>query len=112
MARIERVGDQLTVRLGTWEKVAGLRGDLRIPVSAVTAVQVEKDPLSAVRGIRAPGLHVPGRVKIGTWRRSGRKTFAVARRGLPAVRLDLAGQRHDRLIVSVADAAGVAETLR
>ena len=112
MARIARVGDDVTVHLGVWEKIAGLHGDLRFPASAITAVEVDHDPLSSVRGMRAPGLHVPGRVKIGTWRRSGRKTFAVARRSTPAVRLDLTGQPYDRMGISVADAATAANSLR
>ena len=112
MARIEQTADGVTVRLATWEKIAGLRGDIQIPRSAVTAVQVENEPLAAVAGVRAPGLHVPGRIKIGTWRHSGSKTFAAARRGVSAVRLDLAGQRYSRLVISVDDAAGTADALR
>lgn len=112
MARIARKGDEVTVRLGVWEKIAGLHGDFRFPLSAITAVEVDHDPLSSVRGIRAPGLHVPGRVKIGTWRRSGGKTFALARRSTPAVRLDLTGQPYCRMVISVGDAAEAAHSLR
>ena len=53
MARIARVGDDVTVHLGVWEKIAGLHGDLRFPASAITAVEVDHDPLSSVRGMRA-----------------------------------------------------------
>ena len=112
MAMIERAGDEVSVRLSVWEKIAGLHGDIRFPFSAITAGNVDHDPLSSVRGMRAPGLHVPGRVKIGTWRRSGAKTFAVVRRSTPAVRLDLSGQRFARLVVSVTDAASAAGKLR
>lgn len=112
MAELHRIGDEVQVRLSTIEKIAALRGDLRVPVSAVTRVDVVDTPLTAVTGVRAPGLHWPGRTKIGTWRRRDGKTFAVARSGVPAVQVDLAGQRFDRLVVSVGDADEVAATLR
>ena len=111
MAELRRNGDQLEVRLTVTEKIAGLRGNIRVPASAVAAVEVADQPLSAVAGVRAPGLHLPGRTKIGTWRHAGRKTFAVARRGVPAIRVDLVGQRYDRLVISQPDAATVAEAL-
>lgn len=112
MAEMHRVGDEVEVRLSTVEKIAALHGDLRVPVSAVTGVGVVDTPLAAVTGVRAPGLHWPGRTKIGTWRRRDGKTFAVARSGVPAVQVDLTGQGFDRLVVSVGDAEEVAAALR
>lgn len=111
MAELHRSGDHVEVRLTLIEKIAGLRGNIRVPASAVTAVEVAEQPLAAVAGVRAPGFHLPGRTKIGTWRHAGRKTFAVARRGVPAVRVDLVGQRYDRLVISRPDAATVAAAL-
>lgn len=112
MAELRRVGDEVEVRLSTLEKIAGLHGDFRVPVSAVTAVGVVDQPLAAVTGVRAPGAHVPGRVKIGTWRQRGGKTFASARVGIPAVRVDLVGQPFRQLVISVPDATTVADQLR
>ncbi|TFV58815.1 hypothetical protein E4P42_09930 [Mycobacterium sp. PS03-16] len=112
MAQVRRVGQDLEVRLTVGEKIAALRGDLRVPLSAVTAVDVVTEPLAAVTGARAPGLGLPGRAKIGTWRQRGRRTFAVARAHVPAVRIALSGQRDDVLIVSLPDAEAVAASLR
>lgn len=36
MACFEVVGDQLCLRLGPWEKVAALGGDVQVPLSRVT----------------------------------------------------------------------------
>jgi len=112
VASVTVIGEELHVALTAREKVAGLHGDLRVPIRAVRDVHVEDDALEAVRGVRAPGLAIPGRTKIGTWRRRGWRTFAVARRGVPAVRLALSGARHDELIASTHDARGVAAAVR
>jgi len=107
--------DALEVRLRPWEKVAGLLPDLRVPLSAVREVEVVDDALSAPHGVRAPGLALPGIVKTGTWRGrrdgSGRQYVAV-RRGVPALRLLLDGQRWASAVVSTPDAAQLAARLR
>jgi hypothetical protein len=70
------------------------------------------DALAAVSGLRAPGVAVPGRTKIGVWRGHGRRRFVVARRALPAVCVTLDGARHDELIISTEHAEQIAEQIR
>jgi hypothetical protein len=98
----------LVLQLTTAEKVAGLHGDITVPLSSVTSVEVVEDAVAATRGLRAPGLALPGSKKIGTWRGRDGKAFVVARRGVPAVRVELAGQDYRRLLVSTPDAVDVA----
>ena len=112
MAGITRDGDSVVVRLSTAEKVFGLHGNLRVPLSCVREVAIRPEPLGAVRGLRAPGLGVPGRVKIGTWRRRHGKAFVVARRDVPAVELRLDGAPFDQVLVSTPDAERVAGELQ
>lgn len=112
MAVMTVTGDELHVALTGFEKVAGLHRDIRVPIAAVRDVRVEADAVGAARGLRAPGLAIPGRTKIGTWRRRGAQGFVVARRGVPAVRVALSGTDHDELLVSVGDAEAVAEAVR
>jgi alpha-beta hydrolase superfamily lysophospholipase len=102
----------MTVTLTPAEKLAALHGDVRLPLTAVRDVRVERDGLAAVRGLRAPGLAVPGWRKIGRWRRRGSTAFVLARRGMAAVRVRLAGAAFDELLVSTPDAAAVAEEIR
>jgi hypothetical protein len=96
-----RVDDAtLTVFFTTAEKVAGLLRDQRIPLTAVRAVEVVPDGLEVVRGLRAPGLALPGRRKLGTWRSgTGRALVAVHGRR-PAVRITLDGQRYTSLLIT------------
>ena len=105
--------DTLTVRLTPVSKVAGLLRDQVIPRSAVTAVEVVTDGLAAARGLRAPGLAIPGRRKVGTWRGRGVRRFVDVRRGQPALRLRLRlqGQHYDELLIGHHDAAALAARL-
>lgn len=98
----------LVVRLTRAEKIAGLLRDVEVPLSAVRDVEVVPDPLVAMRGLRAPGLALPGVRKVGTWRARGERTLVCVRRGQPAVRVRLEGQRFDTLLLGDDDAAGLA----
>ena len=110
MATVSTTPGTLTVTLSRAERVLGLLRDLEVPRAAVRAVEVLPDGLAAARGLRAPGLGLPGR-RIGTWRGRGEKTLVSVRRGQPAVRVRLAGQRFDTLLLGVDDPAAVAGSL-
>ncbi|MEU4422081.1 hypothetical protein AB0F81_15760 [Actinoplanes sp. NPDC024001] len=111
MAHVEVTADRVRIQLTPGEKVAGLRGDLDLPRTAIRAAQVVPDGPAAVSGLRAPGLAVPRRTKIGTWRGRGSRSFAVVRRGQPTLCLSLTGERYDRVLVSTPDAADLATAL-
>ncbi len=101
----------VTVRLSPLGRIAGLLRDQVVPRTAVTAVEVVDDGLSAARGVRAPGLAIPGRRKIGTWRGRGVRRFVDVRAGQPALRLRLQGQRYDELLIGHDDASALAARL-
>lgn len=111
MTTIHVSDDTLTVRLAPVSKLAGLLRDQVVPRSAVTTVEVVPDGLAAARGVRAPGLALPGRRKIGTWRGRGARRFVDVRRGQPALRLTLEGQRYDELLLGHDDARALAARL-
>ncbi len=110
MATVTTTPETLTVTLSRAERVLGLLRDLEVPLSAVQAVEVVPDGLAAARGLRAPGLGLPGR-RIGTWRGREGTTLVSVRRGRPAVRVRLAGQRFDTLLLDVDDPAALAAAL-
>ncbi|RVW07882.1 alpha/beta fold hydrolase [Prescottella agglutinans] len=116
MAEMTVMSGALTVALSRGEKIAALRGDVRIPTSQVRDVDVVADAFTNIRGWRAPGLAIPGRVRIGTWRGGGLRTFVVAHRGVPAVRVHTvgtaAGADVDQVIVTSADATAAAQRIR
>lgn len=112
MADIRITDGHLEVALTRREKIAGLLGDVDVPVAAIRHVEVVENAFDAVRGLRAPGLAIPGVTRVGTWRGRGRRSYVVARAGQQAVVVDLEGQRYDRLVLSTADAASLRDRLR
>ena len=105
MAELEVVDQVLRVRFTLGERIAGLLlRDVELPLSAVDEVEVVQDGVAAVRGVRAPGLAVPG-VRIGTWRRRGTRSLVSVRSGQPALRLRLHGERWDEVLVGAAGAS-------
>jgi hypothetical protein len=107
MATVQLTTASLTVHLSRAERLLGLLRDLSVPLAAITEVDVVPDGVSAVRGLRAPGLGLPWR-RIGTWRRHGERTLVSVRRGQPALRLRLAGQHFGSVLVAVPDPDGTA----
>lgn len=113
MARIRTTADELTVELTPGERAWSLRaGDVRVPRSSVRSATVQEDALAQVHGLRAPGLALPGRVKVGTWRGRWGKDLVVVRREQPAVVVDLTGAPWRRLVVSCADRAQAEQVVR
>lgn len=104
MTAMEITNGTLQVRFTLLEKVAGLIGDVDVPLSAIRNVEVRTDGLAAPRGIRAPGLGLPGVRKIGSWRAPGRNTLVSVRRGQSAVCIELAGHKRDALILGMDEA--------
>jgi hypothetical protein len=108
MARLEIQGDRLVVCLSVGEKFAAVA--LRRPkarLSAVRSARVVPHPFEELRGIRAPGLRVPGSIALGTWRSRRGRDFVAVYRGRPAVIVELEGARYRRFVVSVIDPAAV-----
>ena len=101
MALLQLHPSVLSVRFTPAEKIAGLLRDLSVPRSAIRSAEVVPDGLAAVRGLRAPGLGLPGLRMVGTWRRLGTRSAVSVRRNRPAVLLRLSGQRYDSLLLDV-----------
>jgi hypothetical protein len=111
MATVRVDGHDLVVTLTRDEKIWGLLSDLRVPLAFLTAVEVVPDGRRATRGMRAPGLGGRQRL-IGTWRAKGDKQYVCVRRGQPAIKVTLDGQRYDTVLIGLDDADAVAATIR
>lgn len=114
MADVTPEGDQLVVSLTRWERCAALRGDLRLPLSAVSAAAVERFPWRALRGYRSPGTGWPGVIAYGVRRLTGdRKDFTAVLGKKPALRIELnSPSPFARLVITVDEPDAVAAQIR
>ena len=112
MVSLSAEPDTLRVRLTRGERWAALRrNDVTVPWAEVRSVEAVADPFRLVLGLRAPGLALPWRTKIGTWRSHGRKTFAVTRKGLPGLRITLQHSSFDEILVNAGDLTALLEQI-
>ncbi|MCF8567378.1 PH domain-containing protein [Alicyclobacillus tolerans] len=112
MAELVREEDTIVLRMSTIEKLEGVHGDIKVPVSAVQSVTVLDDVIHAVHGVKMPGSRLPGVFAMGTFLSKEGTTFVMVhhqnKRGL---KLALKGVSYDALIVGVDDPEQVAISL-
>jgi hypothetical protein len=111
VADLEVEGDELVLHLRAIEKAEGAHGDIRVPLSTVTAVRSVDDPWPELRGIRAPGTGLPNVIAVGTRRGDFGKDFAAVHGKGPAVVVELAAAAYGRLVVTADDAAARATSI-
>lgn len=113
MAELDLEGDDVVLHLNRLEKVEGLHGDLRVPCSAVTGVEVLDDAHRAADFVSVKvGTRLFGVVEVGTMHGAKRTVFAAVHRDTPrGVRLTLAGAAQDEWVVGCADPEAVAASL-
>ncbi len=92
--------ERVSLHFSWTEKVSGLLGDVDISPGQIRSVTAVDDGLAAAKGLRAPGLGLPGYRKIGTWRGRGTKSLVAVRRGEPALVVELSDAPFDRLLIS------------
>ena len=112
MAELRVDADTVVVHLSGLERLVALRGDVEVGRAKVTAARVATDPWAELRGMRAPGVGIPGVVMFGTRRgRFGRDFVAISHRQ-PALVIELRDEPFARLIVSTPNPDSVAAALR
>lgn len=113
MAELVVEGDELVVRLRPVEKLEGAHGELKVPLSSVTSVEVLDDAMGAVHGFKLIGARIPGSVAVGTFSSGDARIFAVVHHDTPrGVKVDLQGTHYDQLIVGCDDPEAVVARLR
>ena len=113
MAELQLEGAELVLHLSGAEKAEAVRGDLRVPVSAIRGVEV-LDDAHGWTGIGAgsrSGCASPAR-SVATVRGHGEKVFVAVHGDTPrGVRVRLEGEPWDEWIVGCVDPEAVAATL-
>lgn len=113
MAELTVDGTDLVLHLHGVEKAEGVHGDIRVPLSAVTAVRVVDSAWHGeLRGVRAPGTGVPSVIAVGTRRGGFGKDFAAVHGKGPAIVIELEGAEYGRLVLTANDAEAMAAPVR
>jgi uncharacterized protein len=114
MAELRIDGNEVVLHLTAAEKIEGVHGDLRAPLSAVRAIEVLDDahaPVGVHAGIKI-GTRIPGVVEVGTVQGRTKRLFAAVHRDTPrGLRIRLEGTAYDEWIVGCADPEAVAAGL-
>lgn len=111
MARVTIQDDQLVVELQGLHRLWAFRREVRVPLAHVRGATADPGIVHEPKGVRAPGLHVPGAAVIGTFRRDGETHFWDVRTGSQAVVIELAEERYTRLVVDVEQPRAVVDLI-
>ncbi|MHB1740247.1 MAG: hypothetical protein ACYCXA_12400 [Actinomycetes bacterium] len=113
MAELAIEGEELVLHLSRAEKVEGIHGDLRVPLTAVRSVEVLDDAHKAadIVGVRT-GTRIFRVVEVATVRGVGKKIFAAVHHDTPrGIRVGLEGASQDEWVVGCSDPEAVAAVL-
>ncbi|MHB1510806.1 MAG: hypothetical protein ACYCST_17250 [Acidimicrobiales bacterium] len=114
MAELAVENDELVLHLSGAEKAESLHRDMRVPLSAVSRIQVIDDAHEAADhpGFKA-GTRLPGVVEVASIRTAEGKIFAAVHRATPrGVRVLLTGSSYDEWIVGCPDPEAVVAALK
>jgi hypothetical protein len=101
----------VNIELTPFEKVASLRGDLRIPLKDIAAVEVDRRPFDSLRGRLLRGLRVPRRRYVATSGLGRGRLFWAIDPRWPALKLTLENGRFSEVRATVADPEGLARRI-
>ena len=114
MADLRIDGNELVLHLSAAEKLEGVHGDPRAPLSAVRGVEVLDDahgPAGVHAGIKI-GTRIPGVIEVGVVQGASQRLFAAVHRNTPrGLRVRFEGTGFDEWIVGCADPEAVAAGL-
>jgi hypothetical protein len=120
MADIAREGHEIVLKLSAGERILVLRGDVRVPLSAVKSVDIVDGPIRRIQGLKPRnfkvyGAYWPGWFAYGSFfdgAASQRLFAAINGRKPRGLEITLDGAKYTRLIVSLdhPDAAKTALT--
>ncbi len=113
MAHVTVEDGELQLHLTGMERLEGVRGDLRAPLSAVVAVEVVEDAHGAADEIGVKvGTRIPGVVEVATVYAPRAKLFVAVHRDTPrGVRIQFTGSEVDEWVVGCADPEATQTTI-
>jgi len=110
MNRITVTDGVLTVEPQGLDKLWSLTRKLEFPADHVRGATLDPDANHEPKGIRAPGLAIPGKWS-GTFHRDGEKSFWNVSTPDATVVVELTGEDYDRLYLTVDDPRTVVDRI-
>ncbi|RAV32852.1 hypothetical protein [Corynebacterium heidelbergense] len=101
--RLHIDGDNLVITPRGMNKLWGFRSALSIPLRHIRGATADDSIAADKRGLRAPGLSIPGKY-VGTFHRDGEKMYWNVHRGEQTLVLQLKEEQFDRIVLSIPDA--------
>ena len=98
--KVAIVGRTLEIEPQGLDKMWSFKRKLVIPIEHVLGASEDPGILDDAKGLRAPGLHVPGKW-AGTFTEHGEKTFWNVTRPESPIVIQLKGEHYDRLVLGV-----------
>ncbi|TKV61379.1 hypothetical protein FDO65_07250 [Nakamurella flava] len=105
MNEITLTAEELVVEPRGLDKLWSFTRELRIPLTHVRGATADPGVVDEPRGIRAPGLAVPGKY-AGTFHRGGEATFWNVSDPRDNLVVELRDEKYVRLVLTVADPTG------
>ncbi|MFT8705495.1 hypothetical protein [Bifidobacterium aquikefiricola] len=98
--KVTIAGRMLQIEPQGLDRVWSFKTKLVIPIEHIVGATEDPGILDETKGLRAPGLHVPGKW-AGVFSKNGERTFwNVARPECPVV-IQLRGEQYERLVLGV-----------
>ena len=112
MPTLELKDSELVIRLGFWQRLAAVHGDVHIPATSIRGAVVADEKWVRTLGFRVPGTALPGLIIAGTYIRPKDSSFVYWTRGnLSVLQLNLSGRPYNRVFIGVEDAAALADQI-
>ncbi len=112
--KVTRTNGTVVLKPGPVDALFAIKGRLDIPRSHITSVLVMSRgdvPSTPGAWLRAPGTHLPGLVRYGSYGREPTREFWMVRRQKRVVVIDVRDWAYHRLILGVKDPDGLAASI-
>lgn len=100
--RVSHTDSSVVLRFGPFASLFSLKGRLDIPRSQITSVEVmERSQVLATEGtwLRAPGTHIPGLIRYGSYGREPLREFWLVLRQERVVVVTVENWAYHRVII-------------
>jgi hypothetical protein len=110
--RIETDLAHVTITMSPIETVLAIKRRLKVPITAIESVAaMDRGDVPVGSLIRAPGAHVPGLIRYGSYGVGEKRQFRATTRRARVLVIETPGWEYSKIVLSIADPDQVAGTI-